>query len=315
MPGDATDEFQQELVELFVQEAQEWLENIHVSLDELQQEPPLDRHEILIKNLIVGVTNLGGSAATINLPEVEQASFAVLPLIEAIKDPQKPSSPQTFLSLCRQLGQIHTALTNATGVSFVENANNALSDSAPVGLAPGEFLQFLRGLELKLDKPGQVSVRGERNLIKTMIRQMEEQLQEGVRVVRIEAVREYLERTEEAEGDFVKLMDVQAHNLSTQLLSLADSPSPPAGLTETALQDVKELKAEAQQVNSIPATTFFGGLHSLLSVVTRHKLRLEKKKAEAIVSRLNVIRELTHQWMDLGRAERAAIRQILQESA
>src|SRR6476661_8627205 len=67
MSGDTSDEFQKELVDLFVQEAHEWLQNIHVALDELQQGPPPERHAALIGTLTAGVTNLGGSAATINL--------------------------------------------------------------------------------------------------------------------------------------------------------------------------------------------------------------------------------------------------------
>ena len=43
MSGDTSDEFQNELVELFVQEAHEWLQNIHVALDEIQQGPPPER--------------------------------------------------------------------------------------------------------------------------------------------------------------------------------------------------------------------------------------------------------------------------------
>ena len=87
MGADATDDFQKELVDLFVQEAQEWLQNIHVALDELQQSPAPERHAKLIETISAGVTNLGGSAATIDLPDVEQASFKALPLIEAIRGP------------------------------------------------------------------------------------------------------------------------------------------------------------------------------------------------------------------------------------
>lgn len=39
MSADTEDAFQKELIELFVQEAQEWLQQIHVALDELQQAP------------------------------------------------------------------------------------------------------------------------------------------------------------------------------------------------------------------------------------------------------------------------------------
>jgi len=44
MAAETTDDFQKELIDLFVQEAQEWLQNIHVALDELQQGPAPERH-------------------------------------------------------------------------------------------------------------------------------------------------------------------------------------------------------------------------------------------------------------------------------
>src|SRR5262249_61094081 len=113
MAGDTSDEFQKELVDLFVQEAHEWLQNIHVALDELQQGPPPERHAALIGTLTAGVTNLGGSAATINLPDVGQASFAGRPFIEAIKDPTKSFSLQCFLSLFKQPEPIHKACSKS----------------------------------------------------------------------------------------------------------------------------------------------------------------------------------------------------------
>ena len=48
MAADTADDFQKELVDLFVQEAHEWLQNIHVALDELQQGPAPERHAKLI---------------------------------------------------------------------------------------------------------------------------------------------------------------------------------------------------------------------------------------------------------------------------
>jgi hypothetical protein len=68
MAAETEDDFQKELVELFVLEAHEWLQNIHVALDELQQAPVPERHAMLIGTISAGVTNLAGSAATINLP-------------------------------------------------------------------------------------------------------------------------------------------------------------------------------------------------------------------------------------------------------
>src|SRR5512141_1891718 len=149
MSGDTSDEFQKELVDLFVQEAHEWLQNIHVALDELQQGPPPERHAKLIETISSGVTNLGGSAATINLPDVEHASFEAIPFIEALQDPQKALSVQDFLSLCKQLGQIHTALTRATGISFEDDGSGAVAEVVYASISPGEFLQALQELQKK----------------------------------------------------------------------------------------------------------------------------------------------------------------------
>lgn len=306
MSGDTSDEFQHELVELFVQEAHEWLQNIHVALDEIQQGPPPERHAVLINTLTAGVTNLGGSAATINLPNVEQASFAALPFIEAIKDPTKSFSVQDFLSLCKQLGQIHTALTNATGVSFDAEAESETVEAAP-GLSPTEFVETLRKLQSTQETTGPL----ERNLIKTMIDQMEGQVQAGVQHVGVDVIQGYLDRMSESEEAFVQVVDEQLPTLTAQLSSLADPASLPGGVLEASIREVTQLRAEAQQVNVTPAMTFFSGLHSLLSVLAQHHMNLAAPRVQAITDRLGVVRKLIHQWVERGRSERAAIGQAL----
>ena len=307
MSGDTSDDFQKELVDLFVQEAHEWLQNIHVALDELQQGPPPERHHTLIGTLTAGVTNLGGSAATINLPDVEQASFAALPFIEAIKDPTKSFSVQDFLSLCKQLGQIHTALTNATGVSFESVAETEAVEPAPV-VSPAEFLDTLRTLQ-STQRPPEGPM--ERNLIKTLIDQMEGQVQAGVQQVGVDVIQGYLDRMAASEEAFVQVIDAQMPGLTAKLTALAADPAGPGEALEASLQDVAQLRAEAQQVNVTPAMTFFGGLQSLLSVVAQHRVRLAGTRVQAVIGRLAAIRELIHQWVEHGRAERAAIGQAL----
>ena len=306
MSGDTSDEFQNELVDLFVQEAHEWLQNIHVALDEIQQGPPPERHAALINTLTAGVTNLGGSAATINLPNVELASFAALPFIEAIKDPTKSFSVQDFLSLCKQLGQIHTALTKATGVSFDAEAEGETVEAVP-GLSPAEFVETLRKLQSKQETTGPL----ERNLIKTMIDQMEGQVQAGVQHVGVDVIQGYLDRMSESEEAFVQVVEQQMPTLTAQLSSLADPASMSGDVLEASIREVTQLRAEAQQVSVTPAMTFFSGLHSLLSVLAQHRISLAAARVQAITDRLNVVRKLIHQWVERGRSERAAIGQAL----
>src|SRR5690349_16866798 len=281
MSGDTSDEFQKELVDLFVQEAHEWLQNIHVALDELQQGPPAERHAALIGTLTAGVTNLGGSAATINLPDVEQASFAALPFIEAIKDPTKSFSVQDFLSLCKQLGQIHTALTSATGVSFESPAEVEVVEAAPA-LSPAEFLDTLRALQSKQPPPASPL---ERNLIKTLIDQMEGQVQAGVQQVGVDVLQSYLDRMAASEEAFAQAIDAQLPGLTAKLAALAGQDAHMNGALEASLQEVTQLRDEAQQVNVTPAMTFFGGLQSLLSVIAQHRFRLAAERVQAVTGR------------------------------
>ncbi|HEU4683246.1 MAG TPA: hypothetical protein VFS39_01920 [Nitrospira sp.] len=304
MGGETSDDFQKELVDLFVQEAQEWLQNIHVALDELQQGPAPERHAALIGILTGGVTNLGGSAATINLPEVEQASFAAIPFIEALKDPARSFSVQDFLSLCRQLGQIHAALTRATGVSFDSHAESDAETVLHGSVAPKELLQTLRSIRVEGEEGN-----GDRNLIGAMIDQMEAQIKAGVQQVAVDAIRTHLDRMAESEDAFVRAVDEGIAVLQEKLSSLDTTPT--NGAWEASLRDVTQLQTEAQQVNAVPAITFFSGLHSLLSVVIQHRVRLAKQRVDAITGRLGTMREMVHEWAERGRLERTAIGQAL----
>jgi hypothetical protein len=313
MGADTTDDFQKELVDLFVQEAHEWLQNIHVALDELQQGPAPDQHAKLIAIILGGVTNLGGSAATINLPDVKQASFAAIPFIEALRDPQKTFSVQDFFSLCKQLGQIHTALTRATGLSFEDNGSGATAEVVHASLCPGEFLHALQELLVK-QAPGIV---GGRNLIDNLIKQMEGQIHAGVERFDATVIQGYLARVSDAEESFLKTIDERLPEISKKMSALKIEGSEVSlrmTALEASLQDVAHLRAEAQQVNAGSAMMFFTGLHSLLTVVVQRRVLLAASRVESVKARLHVMGGAIRQWVEQGRAQRAAISQLLPTS-
>ena len=310
MAAGTPDDFQKELVDLFVQEAHEWLQNIHVALDELQQGPAPERHAKLIGTISSGVTNLGGSAAMLNLSGVEQASFGTIPFVEALRDPQKAFSVQDFLSLCKQLGQIHTALTQATGISFEEDGSGAGTVSVDASLSPREFQQALQ----ELQKNQSPSAASGRNLIRSLIEQMEGQVQAGVERIDARVIHEYLARVSEAEESFLKTIDARVPEIFKKMSSLkmdgGEASSRMLAL-ESSLQDVAQLRTEAQQVNSSSAMMFFTGLHSLLTMVTQRRVRLAATRVESVKARLHVMGGAIRQWVEHGRAQRAAIDELL----
>jgi hypothetical protein len=310
MAADTTDDFQKELVDLFVQEAHEWLQNIHVALDELQQGPAPERHAKLIGTIFAGVTNLGGSAATINLPDIERASFEAIPFIEALQDPQKTLSVQDFLSLCKQLGQIHTALTHATGISFEEDGTGAAAEVVYASLSPREFLHALQELREKRF-PGTASGH---NLICGMIEQMEGQIQAGVERIDATVIQGYLARMSEAEESFLKAIDEGMPEIVKNISAVnMDGNEASSGIRaiEASLEGVARLRMEAQQVNAGPAMMFFTGLHSLLTMVAQRRVVLATMRVESVRARLHVIGSAIRQWVEHGRAQRVAIDQLL----
>lgn len=310
MAADIPEDFQKELVDLFVQEAHEWLQNIHVALDELQQGPAPERHAKLIETISAGVTNLGGSAATINLSDVKEASFAAIPYIQPLQDPQKSPSVQDFLSFCKQLGLIHKALTHATGVSFEEDGSSEASERVSASLSPGEFIRALQELESKQ----QSGVMAGRNLIRSLIEQMEVQVQAGVERIDPAVIHGYLARVSEAEEAFLKAIDEGVPEIAKKLSALkmdGNEVSTRIRALEDSLQDVARLRVESQQVNAASAMMFFTGLHSLLTVVTKRRVVLAAARIESVKARLHMMGDAIRQWAEHGRAQRTAIDQLL----
>ena len=310
MAAETEDAFQKELIELFVQEAQEWLQQIHVALDELQQGPAPDRHLKLAHTIKAGLTNLGGSAATISLGDVERASFSALPFVEAVQDPAATISTHDFIVLCKQLGHIHTALTRATGVTFDAESAAASAESLSATMPSHALLAALQELQQRQATVG-VS---HRSLVQTMVAQLEGMINNGVGQCDVTSMRDFLARSAGGEEEFLQTLQQQLPGVMDELARLRSGAdvlvSSPEGL-QSVVEQAAQLWSAAQQVNAPQAMTFFMGLHSFLSVVLQQRAVVAAKKYEAVESRLREIMRTVHAWVDTGRAERAAISSLL----
>lgn len=308
MAVESEDAFQKELIDLFVQEAQEWLQQIHVALDELQQGPAPDRHVKLAQTIKAGITNLGGSAATINLGDVERASFAALPFVEAVQDPAAKISANDFLILCKQLGHIHTALTRATGVTFEAETAEAAVDEAPLTVAAGDLLALLQALQQRQAE----SHAPTRNLVSTVIAQVQAVMNNGVAQCDVTSLRGFLDRMAEADEAFAAAMREQTPAVAEGIARLkVEAPATAGERLGEVLEQVAQLWTAAQQVNAPAAMTFFMGLHSFLTVVAQQRVAIAAKRYDAVEARLRGLMETIQGWVETGRAERAAIGGLL----
>ncbi len=180
-------------------------------------------------------------------------------------------------------------------------------------LSPGEFLHALQDLLVK-QAPGIV---GERNLIDSLIKQMEGQIHAGVERLDATVIQGYLARVSEAEESFLKTIDERVPEIFKKMSALKmDGTEASSRMTalEASLQDVAHLRAEAQQLNAGSAMMFFTGLHSLLTVVAQRRVLLAASRVESVKARLHVMGGAIRQWVEHGRAQRAAINQLLPTS-
>ena len=310
MPVETEDGFQKELVELFVQEAHEWLQQIHVALDELQQAPESGRHRSLAQTIKVGITNLGGSAATVNLTDVERASFSALPFVEALQDPSARISSDDFLALCKQLGHIHGALTRATGVTFEVAPSQVPETGTSATIPTEELLTLLHGLQMKSSPSGIIP----RNLIRTITAQAESLVQRGTGQCQIASIQEFLDRSAEGDQGFLALVQQHEGYLTNVLQALtADGTSTKGASTDLLMgvERVAQLWSAAQQVNASQAMTFFMGLHSFLTIVSQQRVAISAQSMETVQSRLVQCVQAIEEWVESGRAERLAIQSVL----
>ena len=310
MSVEPPDEFHKELIDVFVQEAQEWLQQIHVALDELQQAPPPDHHVKLVQMIKAGLTNMQGAAATIGLCEVERASSAALPFVEAVQEPSDTISAREFIALCKHLGAIHTALTGATGVTFdAELAVDHTPDQA-VTVPASELLAALHRFENQRSPSGGFS----RNLLHTVIAQIEGLKNSGIEQCNVTSLREFLERWSEGEERFLDTVKAQIPCISDELARLqreADNPGPLSQQLGAIVEQAAQLWSAAQQVNAPQTMTFFMGLHSFLTMVMQQRVVVAAQKYAAIQARLAECVQTLQAWVDAGRAERSAIGGIL----
>lgn len=310
MSAEPGDESPKEMIAAFVQEAHEWLQQIHVALDELQQRPHPDRHVTLAHTIKSGIANMGGTAAAIGLSEIERASCSALPFAEAVENPNGNISTDDFVGLCKQLGHIYNALTRATGVAFEAEAVSGHAEGLPVTMASSELLAILHRFRDQQAQSGNYP----RKLLETVIAQVEGVNKNGGQRCNVTSLKEFLARWSDGEEVFLESVRKQIPAVTAEINRLKGGAGG-GGLrseqTQTIVEQVAQLLSAAQQVNAAQMTAFCMGLHSFLTLVMQGRVVVATDKYAAVESRLIENVKTLQDWVEAGRMERSAIGSIL----
>ncbi|MBI4002510.1 MAG: hypothetical protein HY348_12090 [Nitrospira defluvii] len=303
------DDFQKELVELFGQEAQEWLIQIHSALTELENQPDLDRHTQLVDAVVRGITSLGGSAATVNLSDVERATFALLPFIDTLKD-RTTATRQDYATVREQFRIVMTSVTTATGITL----DLGLSQEAPPQSEPAADLLTLLNALRALQDDYAVSGLSPRSLIPHVMQRLEYEARQGAEQIQATSFHQMLRDLQVADAQCLEslrqqLPDVAQHlsRLRTEGLTALE----PSNMLGGCIQNIEHLQGIAKQAQVTPLVTFLAGLQSFLSLIVQHRIVITSQRVHSVETRIRAVLVTIGEWITAGEQERDAMGGLL----
>ena len=330
-PGE--DQFLEEVIGLFALEAQEWLGQINSALGELQSGPDFERTSKLFEIILRGLTNLGGSAATVELTSIEQVALAMMPLIQAMQ--------ARGAATVEQLAAVQAGLDAITSVILTVGETGGktavdfgpvvqrLTEAAAAVPAPVEHarssppeastsdtpVQKRSLLDALLDLRAGAAQAGDpsRNTVELVLQKVREGIGEHA-LVEPSTVQGILRDLAEQDEQFLAELDQRLPRI-VQIFPVfkpTGSESWQAdGQVEPVLQDIRSLQESAHAVRATAMMLFFAGLETFIRIAVARKVPIVPERFDVVESRLGTIAPLAQEWIELGRQQRASIEHIL----
>lgn len=308
-PEQTEDEFQKELVELFGQEAQEWLLQIHSALTELEGQPDPDRHMQLVDAVVRGITSLGGSAATVNLSDVERATFALLPFIDTLKD-RTTATNQDYVTVREQFRIVSASVTTATGMTLDLGPS---SEVPPQSEPAADLLTLLNALRTLHDEHAAAGLPS-RRLIPQVMQRLEQEARQGVGQMQATRFHQILVDLQGADEQFLGTLRQQLPAVAQSLTRLRReglAVLEPDDVLGGCIQNLEQLQSIAKQANASPLVTFLSGLQSFLSLIVQRRVVLASQRVESVETRIHAVRATIEEWITAGQQEREAMGRLL----
>jgi hypothetical protein len=308
-PEKTDDDFQKELVELFGQEAHEWLIQIHSALIELENQPDLDRHTQLVDAVVRGITSLGGSAATVNLSEVERATFSLLPFIDTLKD-RTTATRQDYATVREQFSIVITSVTTATGITL----DLGFSQEPTTQAAPTADLLTLLNALRTLQEDYKVEGVSTRSLIPYVMQRLEHKARQGADQIQAVSFHQMLQELQVADVQCLESLRQQLPVVAQSLVKFRTeglTALEPGHMLHRCMLNIEHLQGIAKQAQATPLVTFLAGLQSFLSLIVQHRIVISSQRVQAVETRIRAVLVTIEEWITAGEQERDAMGRLL----
>lgn len=339
-PRSKDDQFSEEILRLFAEEASGWLGQIKKALVEMESRSVFPRGAKEYETILRCLTNLKGSAATVELPAMEKLANLLVPLAQSLRNKDFAAPPALFATFRKGIEtlaalvhvlEVADSKTNVLvdlesisrkQVDALKRAIGRLSKTAPGGSLSASDEEHGEGIEadtilktlVEIKPSRSVSVEQSRNSVEALLRIAHRILDEESTPFSTAVLMNVLQDLDMLDVKFLKETRRRMRMITGVLADLVDSDGDSAQRLKNiklALREVSLLHKTARVVDATEVIGFLHGLEALLQEVAYKRATLPASRIQAVSSRLDTLLTKVQDWVDAGRAERVAIEKTL----
>jgi len=330
------DEFHEEVLRLFALEALEWIRQIQASLLELEDAPATQRAHQLYGIILRNITNLKGSAATVELPSIGNLAFMLVPLLQHMQKDQRVATSDYYGPLRQGLGALSSVIqvlamaeTKALVVEDLENITRRQADALQSAVTKArtmalivehptpstqsvETAQLVTAL-LRLKRARALASAPGRNLAELVLRKVHAVQEVDSSTVMAGSLNHIMQELRDGDERFLEETRQRSVTIEKVLMELetdpADSPAHQRKIRE-ALREVARLYACAIRVEAAEIIQFLHGLEIFLINILYQRVAAPALRIEAVASRFVALRAMAQEWVDIGLQEWTELEKI-----
>ncbi len=333
-------QFQEEVLKLFAEEGLEWLGHCKTALEQLENGAPPDQAAKLYDTILRSLTNLMGSAATVDLAALQKLALALIPLLQALQSNKVAGKSEHFNTIRQGL----TLLTSATQVLEkadsktvvivnlesimrlqAEHIQKSVAKVQGVANAPSspsketvehdrKSLATIVNAIINLKNSRSSSLEPTRNLVEIVLRKLHRLLDQDSTALTANSVSSILFQLEGFDARFLEETQRRQGTVKKALAALkngkCDSEEHKRNFQD-ALHELALLHEMAREVGAVTMTKLLHGLESLLLLVVYKGVTLDPKRVAVILSRVDALGTMAQQWVEMSRSEKAAIEKAI----
>ena len=329
-------EFHEEVLRLFAVEALEWIRQIQAALLELEDAPATERAHNLCEIILRNITNLKGSAATVELPSIGNLAFMLVPLLQHMQKDQRVAASDYYGPLRQGLAALSSVIqvlamaqTKGLVVEDLENITRRQADALQTAVtkarttalivehpAPStqsvETAQIITAL-LRLKRARSFTSAPRRNLAELVLRKVHAVQEVDSSAVMAASLNHIMQELRDADERFLEETRQRSVTIEKVLTELkpdsTDTPAYQRKIRE-ALREVARLYPCVIGVDAAEIIQFLHGLEIFLIDVLYKRVAPPALHIDAVASRFVALRAMAQEWVDIGLKEWTELEKI-----